>query len=179
MKIVFIIGAGGENAWSSFNPHDSAAPITCLMSAETCRMFADGVLITHVAFVAFVVGGLLVILGGGFRGWKWIRNPWFRAAHLAGIALVVVQAWLGIVCPLTVLEMHLRDQAGDATYNGTFVAHWLQRLLFYNVPPWVFVVCYTLFGLAVIGSWVKFRPRPFRGSRPVGISGSRQGAGSE
>lgn len=27
-------------------------------------------------------------------------------------------------------------------------------------------VCYTLFGLVVIGSWWKFRPRPFRENSP-------------
>ena len=132
------------------------------MSPELCRTLADLVLITHVGFVLFVVLGLLLIVVGGFCGWRWIRNPWFRAAHLAAIGLVVAQSWLGIVCPLTVLEMTLREQAGDMTYSGTFVAHWLQRLLFYSGPPWVFMVVYTLFGLTVLGSWLKFRPRTFR-----------------
>jgi Protein of Unknown function (DUF2784) len=132
------------------------------MSADTYRALADGVLITHLGFLLFVVGGLLLILCGGLRGWKWIRNPWFRAAHLAAIGVVVIQAWFGIICPLTTLEMHLRDQAGDATYSGTFVAHWLRDFVFYDAPFWGFALGYTLFGLAVIGSWVKFRPRPFR-----------------
>ena len=132
------------------------------MHVDLYRTCADIVLITHVAFVAFVMVGLLLILCGGFRGWKWIRNPWFRAAHLVGIALVVVQAWLGVVRPLTTLEMHLRQKAGDATYGGTFIGHWLQQLLYYEAPPWVFVVCYTCFGFAVLLSWIKFRPRPFR-----------------
>jgi hypothetical protein len=132
------------------------------MPASAYRFLADLVLVTHVSFVAFVVLGLLAILCGGFAGWRWIRNPWFRGAHLAGIGLVVVQAWLGVICPLTTLEMYWREKAGDATYGGTFIAHWLQNLLYYEAPPWVFVVCYTAFGVAVIGSWVKFRPRPFR-----------------
>jgi hypothetical protein len=126
------------------------------------RGAADLVLITHVVFVGFVVVGLLLIVCGGFRRWSWIRNPWFRAAHLAGIGLVVVQAWLGVICPLTTLEMHLRERAGEATYGGTFIAHWLQRLLYYEAPPWVFVVVYTVFGLAVVGSWLGFPPRAFR-----------------
>ena len=124
-------------------------------------ILADVVLITHVAFVAFVVVGLLLILVGGCLGWGWIRNPWFRALHLAGIGVVVVQAWFGVVCPLTILEMHLREKAGEETYSGTFVAHWLHKLLYYQAPPWVFVVCYTVFGIAVVLSWVKFRPRKF------------------
>jgi hypothetical protein len=129
---------------------------------ETYRALADLVLTIHTGFVLFVVVGLLAILGGGFLRWSWVRNPWFRAGHLAAIGIVVIQAWLGIICPLTTLEMHLRDKAGDETYDGTFIAHWLRKLLFYQAPPWVFVVCYTLFALAVIGSWVLFRPRPFR-----------------
>jgi len=132
------------------------------MHASTYRTFADLLLITHVGFVAFVIVGLLLILCGGACGWRWIRNPWFRVAHLAGIAFVVVQAWFGVVCPLTIWEMHLREKAGDQTYEGTFIAHWLQKLLYYEAPPWVFIVCYTLFGLAVVVSWFKFRPRSFR-----------------
>ena len=127
------------------------------------RGLADLVLITHVAFVAFVIFGLLLIVCGGFRRWNWIRNPWFRMAHLAAIGVVVVQAWFGVICPLTTLEMSLRAQAGEATYGGTFIAYWLQKLLYYQAPAWVLMVCYTVFGLAVAGSWIGFRPRPFRG----------------
>ena len=132
------------------------------MDAGTYHALADLVLVTHIVFVAFVVVGLPLIWCGGWRGWKWIRNPWFRALHLAAIGLIVAQAWVGVVCPLTTLEMSLREKAGDATYQNTFIAHWLQQLLYYDAPPWMFVVGYTLFGLAVAGSWWKFRPRPFR-----------------
>jgi hypothetical protein len=132
------------------------------MDIHAYRTFADVVLVTHVAFVGFVVLGLLVILLGGVRGWRWIRHPWFRALHLAAISLVVAQAWLGMLCPLTTLEMHLRARAGEPTYEETFIARWLHELLYYEAPPWVFVVIYTLFGLAVVASWVKFPPRPFR-----------------
>lgn len=131
------------------------------MSPSTYRTFADLVLFTHAGFVAFVILGLLMILVGGVRGWSWIRNPWFRALHLAAIGLVVVQTWLGVICPLTTLEMYLRKQAGDATYSGSFIAYWMHKVMYYEAPAWAFAVCYTLFGLAVVASWVKFRPRPF------------------
>lgn len=128
----------------------------------TFRVLADLVLVTHVAFVAFVIFGLVLILVGGFRKWAWIRNAWFRAAHLLAIGIVVGQAWAGVICPLTTLEMWLRERAGDLTYEGTFISHWLHRILFFQAPPWVFVVCYTVFGLLVIASWFAFRPRSFR-----------------
>jgi polyferredoxin len=130
--------------------------------ASLYRMAADLVLIAHVTYVAFVVIGLFLILLGGCCDWKWIRNPWWRALHLAAISLVAAEAWLGITCPLTTLEMNLRQSAGDATYGDSFIEHWLQKLLYYDAPTWVFTTGYTLFGLAVIVSWWKFRPRPFQ-----------------
>ncbi len=128
------------------------------MPAAIYRMLADAVLICHVAFVAFVVIGLLLILLGGCFDWSWVRNRRFRFSHLAAIGIVVIQAWLGIICPLTTLEMHLREKAGDTTYQGTFIAHWLQRILFFDAPLWVFTACYTIFALAVIASWWWVRP---------------------
>ena len=137
------------------------------MSADTYRLLADLVLIFHVSYVAFVVFGLLIILCGGVCRWKWIRNPWLRSAHLGAIGLVVIQAWLGIICPLTILENHLREKAGEHIYSGSFIAHWLHKVLFFQAPPWVFGLCYTLFGIAVIFSWLKFRPSPFRKERRI------------
>lgn len=127
------------------------------------RLAADAMLILHACFVAFVIFGLILTLIGGARGWAWVRNPWFRWAHLLAIAVVVLQAWLGVVCPLTTWEMALRNQAGDVTYGGAFVAHWVESLLYYRAPPWVFVVLYTGFGLIVLASWIGIRPRRFRG----------------
>lgn len=132
------------------------------MEAVHYGLLADVVLVIHAAFAGFVVFGLLMILVGGSLGWRWIRNPWFRLLHLGGIGVVVVQAWLGVVCPLTTWEMSLRASAGQPTYGGTFVSHWLHRILFFEAPAWVFVVCYTVFGLLVALSWIFVRPRPFR-----------------
>ena len=132
------------------------------------RVLADAVLLAHVAFVAFVVVGQLLILAGGWRGWRWVRNPWFRTAHLAGIAVVVAQAWLGIICPLTTLEMWLREKAGPeagAIYEGGFIQHWFQRILYLRLPLWMFTAGYTLFALAVVWSWWKVRPRGFADCR--------------
>lgn len=130
-------------------------------SAVFYLMAADALLVLHVLFVAFVIGGLLLILSGWVRGWSWVRNPWFRSAHLAAIGVVVIQAWLGRICPLTIWEMALRERAGGAVYPGGFVAHWLGELLYYQAPAWVFAVAYTLFGILVTGCWFGVRPRPF------------------
>ncbi len=124
-------------------------------------MIADAILLLHVAFVAFVVLGLAFILIGKLLTWSWVRNRWFRLIHLASIGVVVVQSWLGVLCPLTNWEITFRAKAGDAVYSGSFISHWLQSLLYYEAPAWVFVVGYTAFGILVIASWFWVGPRPF------------------
>ena len=120
---------------------------------------ADAILLAHVFFVAFVIFSLLLIFLGKFLSWAWILNPWFRLAHLFSTAVVVLQSWLGVICPLTAWEMALRSKAGDTVYAGSFISHWLETLLYYQAPAWVFIVCYSAFGLLVIVSWFWVRPR--------------------
>ena len=122
-------------------------------------LLADLVLTAHFAIVAFVVAGLPLIVVGNLRGWAYVNRLGFRVAHAAAIAVVVAQAWLGVVCPLTTLETWLRARAGQAAYETSFIEHWLSRLLFYEAPPWAFTAAYTLFGLVVAAVWWRFPPR--------------------
>ena len=125
---------------------------------------ADVILLLHVLFVGFVVLGLALIAAGGLSGWSWVRNPWFRLVHVVAIGIVVVQSWFGAICPLTIWEMALRSQAEGATYTGTSISYWLGRMLYYQAPPWIFVVIYTVFGALVVAClfWVRpLSPRQF------------------
>ena len=123
------------------------------------RLAADALLALHSLIVAFIVFGLVLIVVGGLRGWAWIANRWFRYAHLAAILVVVLQAWLGRICPLTTWEMALRAKSGDRTYTGAFIAHWLGDMLYHPLPAWVFVAGYTAFGAAVVAAWLRWPPR--------------------
>ena len=122
-------------------------------------LLADGILVVHALIVLFVIAGLVLTVAGGYRDWRWTRNPGFRLAHLATIGVVVAQAWLGRLCPLTVWEAELRRAAGQAFHEHGFIQYWVGRLLFYDLPWWVFVVGYTVFGLAVVASWWRWPPR--------------------
>ncbi|MBT8092177.1 MAG: DUF2784 domain-containing protein [Gammaproteobacteria bacterium] len=124
-------------------------------------LIADGLLLAHALFVLFVICGLLLIVAGRFLSWRWVRNPWFRLVHLVCIGIVVVQSWFGIVCPLTTWEMALREKAGQAAYDGSFIAYWLSKVLYYQLPEWVFVLAYTIFGSLVLVSWYWVRPDEF------------------
>ena len=120
---------------------------------------ADAVLLLHFGVVVFVVGGLLAVGVGGWLGWAWVRARRLRWLHLAAVAFVVVQAWLGQLCPLTTLESWLRLRAGTAPYAQSFIGHWLHRLLYYVAPPWAFALAYTMFGALVLVAWWRVPPR--------------------
>lgn len=125
----------------------------------TYRIAADAVVVLHAAYALFVVLALLAICIGIARKAAWVRNLKFRLIHLAMILFVVAESWLGITCPLTVLEKRLRQLAGQETYTGDFLANAVHDLLFFEFEPWVFTVVYTVFGLLVAATFVLAPPR--------------------
>lgn len=72
------------------------------------EFWANTIVVIHLGYMAFVVVGLGVILLGMFRGWQWIRNPWFRFIHLAMILIVAFEAVIDFECPLTTWERDMR-----------------------------------------------------------------------
>lgn len=130
-----------------------------MLKESLLTFLADAILIVHISIVFFVVFGLVAIYLGYILKWQWVRNRIFRILHLIAIGIVVVQSWVGVICPLTVWEMKLRAEAGAETYSGSFIQHWLQNLLYYSAPEWVFIVLYTGFGSLVVASWFVVRPK--------------------
>lgn len=122
------------------------------------KTLADIVLLLHAGIAVFVVGGLVMVLVGGAKGWRWVRALSFRLMHLAAIGVVVLESWAGLTCPLTTLESWLRQQSGQVTYSVGFIEHWVGSLLFYNAPTWVFTTTYTIFAVMVVASWRLYPP---------------------
>jgi uncharacterized protein DUF2784 len=86
----------------------------------TYRVLADAVALLHAAFVVFVVvGGLLVV--------RWPRLAVLHVPAAIWGALIEFGGW---ICPLTPLENHFRDRAGEAGYTGGFVEHYVLRALY-------------------------------------------------
>ena len=134
------------------------------LSSAVAAVLADAVLAVHVGIAAFVVGMTLALLVGGPRGWQWVLRPWLRWLHVALVAVIALQAWLGRLCPLTIWEQWLRTRAGQQVYAESFVAYWLSRLLFFEAPWWAFVVAYSVLAALVAGAWLRWPPRR-RGAR--------------
>jgi hypothetical protein len=84
------------------------------------RVLADLVVVLHLAFVAFVVlGGLLVL--------RWPRLAWVHVPAALWGAMISFGGW---VCPLTPLENLLRRLGGEAGYAGGFVERYLLGVLY-------------------------------------------------
>ena len=130
---------------------------------ELYRFLADAIVVVHFAFVAFVVLGMLAILVGVWRRWRWVRNFSFRIAHLLAIGLVAAESLFGVICPLTAWENDLRQLGGERGQPGSFVGRWVHRLIFFDFPPWAFTACYCLFAAAVLATLILAPPRlPWR-----------------
>ena len=84
------------------------------------RLAADLVLLIHLMFIIHAVfGGLLAF----WRRWLiWIHLP----ASIWATTVVI----LGWPCPLTPVEIHLRQMAGDTGYSGSFIEHYLVPVIY-------------------------------------------------
>ncbi len=100
---------------------------------------ADALLVLHFLIAGFIVAGLILVWIGALARWAWIRNPWFRYLHLAAIVFVAAEALLGFACPLTIWEDLLRG----GVRPESFVGRWVQRLLYYQAPEWLFTTLYA------------------------------------
>jgi hypothetical protein len=153
-----------------------------MMAELPYRFLADLVLVLHAALAAFVVGYPALVLSGALDRHPRLAGRSLRATHGAIVALVVVQAWLGMVCPLTTIEGSLRMQVSGAAYDAGFIEYWLGRILFHEAPAWIFIVGYSVFGALVALMWWRRPPgssarrrRPAR-SQPLGSDRMRSRA---
>lgn len=151
-------------------------------------LLADLIVVFHLFYVAFAVGGEAAIITGWFFRQTWIRNPVFRVAHLLSVVFVAIEASFGIFCPLTVWEYQLRQLAGQRVDRDiSFIARLVRMAIFYDLPPWVFTIIYISFGVLVILTFIFIPPRFLKrtdslvklpalpNTRFVGTRGTRRG----
>ena len=115
---------------------------------------ADAIVIVHFLIVLFVIGGVPLIYLGAALSWPWVRSWRWRVLHLGAILFIAAESLLGIACPLTVWEGTLR--ARQAT--GGFIERWIDRIIFYEAPTWVFTMAYVAFAALVLVTWMAVPP---------------------
>jgi hypothetical protein len=112
------------------------------------------------ALTGLVVGLHFVYLGvmifGGLAAYRW---RWLLGVHLAAVVWGLGAVILRYDCPLTSVELALRERAGLALYQDGFIRHYIRGELFpERLTP--FVVA-AMVGLILAG-WVRFASRASR-----------------
>ena len=124
------------------------------------RLAADVTVVAHLAFVAF-------LLAGGFVAW---RHPAVLWLHVPAVLASAALAITGRDCPLSAVEALFRHRAGDPSYSGGFVGHYLVHpLLGTGITPALRIglrlSVITLIAVAYLG--VLISRRPHREERPT------------
>ncbi len=133
--------------------------MTKVNAPDIYSFLADLILVCHTLFIVFVLAGFILILMGLGLKWTWIKNFWFRLAHLLAIIGVIVWPLTGRICPLTIWESRLRTAAGGRSHTGGFLQHYIHQFIYYDFPLWVFSILYLLFGMLVIIVWLVRPPQ--------------------
>jgi hypothetical protein len=110
-------------------------------------VLADAVVFLHLAWIVFLIIG----------AWPGSRWPWVKWTHLAALAFSITLQTFGWICPITYLEVWLRAAAGAGAYQGTFIGHYLQQLVYAPLPT-ILIFVGTLIVVAVT-LWVYFGRR--------------------
>ena len=119
-------------------------------------LLAAAVLSLHLAFILWVVFGAMLTRGQPFLGWL----------HIASLAYSILIEIFDWTCPLTPLENWLRACARVPTYQGGFLLHYLDALVYPDVPPWLLTACgiaICVFNLGVYAARFRRRRPPAQG----------------
>ena len=127
------------------------------MPHDLSLVLAEAVLAIHLVVIAFNVFGLVAIPLGGWLGWRFVRLFWWRALHLASLAVVAAQALAGQACFLTVMQ-----DALSGAHRSPLIMSWINRLLFWPLPLWVFAALYVIIFLYTLALWRFVPPRRSR-----------------
>ncbi|QRN53513.1 DUF2784 domain-containing protein [Dyella caseinilytica] len=119
---------------------------------------ADAVLILHLTFILFCTLGAVLALK-----WRWI--PWLQLPAAAWGFYVELS---GRICPLTSIENHFREQAGQAVYQGDFIGHYLLATIYpsgltreiqFLLAAVVLIINASVYAL-LLHRWLKRRKQP-------------------
>ena len=120
-------------------------------------LISDIVLILHFFIVIFITLGFFLVPVGYKLNWEWLRNIKLRSLHLGLICLVALETFLGVRCPLTIIEIKLNS----LNYSQTFIGYWISRVVYWDLPTLFFIALYAICASWTILMWKIFPPNKF------------------
>ena len=90
---------------------------------------AEATILLHFAWIVFVVTGAFFLR----------HKRRLKFVHLAAVIYSVGIEAYGWICPLTHLEQWLWQRAGREAYEGAFITHYLEKIIYLRAPQWLLV----------------------------------------
>jgi hypothetical protein len=95
------------------------------------RLAADGVVLVHFLWIVFLIIG-------AFIGKKYRTVKIF---HITGLCFAVIMQIFGWYCPLTYLEIWLRQKHDPSlSYSGSFIIHYIEKIVYIELSPWIIFI---------------------------------------
>ena len=129
-----------------------------MLSHEELIQFAGFVLYFHLIIILFIIFGFIVIPLGAKLKWQFIHGFWWRLTHLVSMVVVAIQAVLGKACFLTYIQSDFLQSAGKKGYTVPFIQTYIDRLIYYNFPIWIFSIFYVILFFYTIYLWFVYPP---------------------
>ena len=111
-------------------------------------------MLVHFSLAIFITLGFIIFPVGYKLGCTWIQNWSLRLFHLLIMGVITAETVVGLTCPLTAWELSLRS----IDHSGSFVAYWIERILFSNLSQQLFILLYSLCFLWVVFLWKRCPP---------------------
>jgi hypothetical protein len=107
------------------------------------KLLADSVVLFHFLWILFLIFG-------GFWG---KRHQLVRLVHIPALVFAFFVEVFDWYCPLTHLEVWLREKHDPGlAYSGSFIVHYLERLIYLDADRRVIVVLTML--LCGVNGWL-------------------------
>src|SRR5512134_2075380 len=95
------------------------------------KIFADIVVLIHFLWILFLIFG-------GILG---TRHKIIKIFHVSGLAFALIIQAAGLFCPLTYLEVWLRERHDPSvSYSGSFIIHYMEKLIYIEISPTVIII---------------------------------------
>ena len=101
-----------------------------LLASNFYSVLATAVLFLHALFIVWVIFGALLTRS----------RPILRWLHIASLIWGILTELLPWTCPLTLLENWLGEKAGVEPYQGGFLLHYMDRLVYPDLSATVLTV---------------------------------------
>lgn len=94
------------------------------------HLLAALTLAVHLLWILWVIFGAFFTRG----------RPLLAAFHVLSLAWGIVVELSPLPCPLTLAEQYFRQRAGIESFHGAFLAHFLDRIVYPDLPETVLVM---------------------------------------